>query len=159
MLAIKLALLISIANGAPLLAKRLMGSAGAQPIDGGRVLQDQQPLFGHTKTWRGLGASFCLTLLACAILALPWTLGVVVAFGAMAGDLFTSYYKRRLGFDSSSKCLGLDQIPESFLPAFLACVFFGFSWQAVIVATGVFVLGDILFSPLWYKLGWRSVPH
>jgi hypothetical protein len=43
----------ALANGAPLIAKRLFGSALAFPLDSGMTLEDGQPLFGHSKTIRG----------------------------------------------------------------------------------------------------------
>jgi hypothetical protein len=38
----------------------------------------------------------------------------------MAGDLFSSFLKRRLNLPPSSPALGLDQVPESLFPL-LAC--------------------------------------
>jgi CDP-archaeol synthase len=43
-----------------------------------------------------------------------------VAATAMAGDLLSSFVKRRFGLAPSSKATGLDQIPEALFPL-LAC--------------------------------------
>ena len=47
-------ILIALANGAPVFAKKVLGPLWAWPVDGGRVLRDGQPLFGHSKTIRGI---------------------------------------------------------------------------------------------------------
>ena len=46
------------------------------------------------------------------IVGLAWTIGLVVGTTAMAGDLFSSFLKRRLDLPPSSKATGLDQVPE-----------------------------------------------
>src|SRR5262249_24399228 len=48
---------------------------------------------------------------------LDWTVG---SGHLMAGDLFSSFLKRRIGLGPSSKATGLDQVPES-LFLLLAC--------------------------------------
>jgi hypothetical protein len=40
--------------------------------------------------------------------------------GAMIGDLFSSFLKRRLRMPPGSVAIGLDQIPEALLPALVA---------------------------------------
>ena len=113
---LKLLLMLFAANGAPVLATRVLDGHGAWPVDGGRHWCDGRPLFGPSKTWRGL----VMALLAAGSLAplLGWPVGVGLAIGvgAMAGDLLSSFVKRRLGRPSSSQALGIDQIPEALLP-------------------------------------------
>src|SRR6478752_380374 len=53
-------ILISAANGAPVLFARLLRARFAHPIDGGIVLRDGHPLLGRSKTWRGLAAAVLL---------------------------------------------------------------------------------------------------
>ena len=60
--------------------------------------------------------SVALTTIAAPLIGLGWEVGFVVAIGAMIGDLFSSFVKRRLGMSSSSKFTGLDQIPEALIP-------------------------------------------
>ena len=77
----------------------------------------------------------------------------------MVGDLFSSFLKRRLGFASADQAIGLDHIPESLLPL-LACAFFlPLNLFDVLVATLIFVVGALLFSPLLFKLGIRDRPY
>ena len=112
----KLVPLIVVANGVPVLAKRALGTRLDRPLDGGTVLADGRRPFGPTKTIRGVALSLLATPLAAELLGLPWKVGALVAGAAIAGDLFSSFMKRRLGLPPSSMAIGLDQIPESLLP-------------------------------------------
>ena len=113
-------ILISAANGAPVLFARLLGTRFARPIDGGVVLRDGHPLLGRSKTWRGVAAAILLAACVAVLMSLPWQLGALAAASAMAGDCLSSFVKRRFGLEPSSMTLGLDQVPESLLPA-VAC--------------------------------------
>src|SRR5208282_506194 len=75
-------ILISAANGAPVLFARLLGTRFARPIDGGIVLGDRHPLLGRSKTWRGLAAAVVLTACAAVLIDLPWQAGALT--GAFA---------------------------------------------------------------------------
>ncbi|MEX1033357.1 MAG: CDP-archaeol synthase [Cellvibrionaceae bacterium] len=159
MLTIQIALLLIVANGSPLLVGNLLGRIADRPIDADLCFVDGQPLLGATKTWRGLLSSLLLTSLCAWLLGLGWLAGLVVAGGAMLGDLISSFIKRRLGMASSTKAIGLDQLPEALIPALLVHFFFHYSWSTVIIATGVFVIADMLVSPLLFRWGLRREPH
>src|SRR5271166_5320197 len=60
---------ISAANSAPPLCKRLLGARLARAIDGGLTLRDGYPLLGSSKTWRGLIAAIVLRLAPRYLLA------------------------------------------------------------------------------------------
>jgi CDP-diglyceride synthetase len=113
-------ILISAANGAPVLFARLLGTRFARPIDGGIVLRDGHPLLGRSKTWRGLAAAVVFTACAAVLISLPWQAGALAGASAVAGDCLSSFVKRRFGLEPSSMTLGLDQVPESLFPA-VAC--------------------------------------
>ena len=116
LLVLKLLVLLAVANGTPVLAKSLLGDRLARPLDGGAILGDGRPLFGPSKTILGVVLALIATPLAAALMGLSWQLGVVLAALAVAGDLLSSFVKRRMGLASSSMAIGLDQIPESLLP-------------------------------------------
>ena len=116
-------ILICAANGAPVLFARLLGTRFARPIDGGIVLRDGHPLLGRSKTWRGLAAAVVLAACAAVLIGLPWQAGALIGASAMAGDCLSSFVKRRLALEASSMSLGLDQVPESLLPAVASSVF------------------------------------
>jgi hypothetical protein len=112
--------LLTLANGTPVITKKILGDRFASPIDGGAKFIDGRPLFGSSKTFRGVFLSILVTS-ACAPLVGPsWRIGTLVASVAMAGDLFSSFLKRRMNLPAGGKATGLDQIPESLFPL-LAC--------------------------------------
>lgn len=135
-------LLLVVANGAPILGKRLLGTRFAWPLDGGARFLDHYPLFGPTKTIRGVTLSVAATALAAAVLGLPWQTGALFAAWAMAGDLASSFLKRRLGLPPSSAAVGLDQVPESLLPLFALRRELGLGgWEVAALTTAFFALG------------------
>jgi CDP-2,3-bis-(O-geranylgeranyl)-sn-glycerol synthase len=153
-LTIEVLLLVVLANGAPVMAcLALPGCLGA-PVDGGRVLADGRPVFGPTKTWRGLLAALVLTPIAALALGLAWTVGVVVAAGAMLGDLAVSFVKRRLGLAPSTRVLGLDEVPEALVPALLVGPQLGLAALDVVLIVLGFVLVNRVLGPLAGR--WRA---
>ena len=159
MLELKLLLLVIVANIAPVLARNVLGGLWARPIDGGLVLGDGQPLFGPSKTWRGLAAALLLTAVAALLLRLPFGFGLLIATVSMLGDLLSSFIKRRLGRASSSQFLGLDQIPEALLPLIVGRLWLDYSWLTVIVISLLFMLLEMLSSPILFRLGIRRRPY
>ena len=53
-LIIKLLMLLAVANGTPVAAKLMLGDTLVYPLDAGVRLPDGQPLFGRSKTVRGI---------------------------------------------------------------------------------------------------------
>jgi len=51
-------------------------------------LADGQPLFGDSKTIRGVVLSIIVTTLGAPLIGVDWTIGVAIAATAMIGDLF-----------------------------------------------------------------------
>ncbi|MFO1058717.1 MAG: CDP-archaeol synthase [Dongiaceae bacterium] len=156
---LEILLLLTLANGTPVIAARLLGSRFAWPLDGGLVLPDGRPLLGRSKTLRGLVLALAATAAGAALLGLGWRLGLAVGALAMAGDLLSSFVKRRLGLASSSQALGLDQVPESLLPLLACRVLLGLGWLDVAVLVGVFLVGELLVSRLLYRLHIRDRPY
>ena len=144
---IRMVILLLLANGAPVLAAYVFGDRLLAPIDGGRVLPDGRPLFGISKTWRGVICSIVLSALGGAWLLHSMALGVLIGLGAMAGDLFSSFLKRRLGKPSGSLLIGLDQVPESLIPGLLVASELGLSPQILLWSV-------IWFSGLELLLSW-----
>lgn len=155
----KLLILITIANGAPVIAQRIWGETGSQPIDFGTLWYDQRPVFGASKTFRGLIWSLATTSAAAPLLRLDWKLGLAVGAAAMAGDLLSSFTKRRLGLAASARATGLDQIPESVIPALLCAHQLDLSWLDVLLVTCAFSVGEVIFSRMLYRLHIRRRPY
>ena len=150
---------LAVANGTPIIVEKILGKFLAFPIDGGATYSDGKPLFGSSKTLRGLALSIVATTAVAPLIGLSWKVGTLVALVAMIGDLFSSFLKRRMGLAPSCQAIGLDQIPESLLPL-LACWFFlPLSIVDVVVATMIFFVGELLLSRVLFKLGIRNRPY
>jgi hypothetical protein len=156
---LQLIVLLTLANTTPVVAKKIFGERFAWPLDGGIKFLDGRPLLGAAKTVRGVALSVLVTAAAAPLIGLDARIGAVVAAAAMAGDLLSSFAKRRLNLPPSSRATGLDQIPESLFPL-LACREM-LSLSAADVATGVavFFLGAVIFSRLLYRLHMRDRPY
>jgi hypothetical protein len=151
--------LLALANGAPLIAKRLFGSALAFPLDSGMTLDDGQPLFGHSKTIRGIALSIAVTTLGAPWTGLPSTAGLLVSAIAMIGDLLSSFAKRRMKLVPGSMALALDQIPESLLPATAARWVLPVSVLDIVAVTGLFFVGELVASRALFALNIRDRPY
>jgi CDP-2,3-bis-(O-geranylgeranyl)-sn-glycerol synthase len=77
----------------------------------------------------------------------------------MVGDLFSSFFKRRLNMPSSSRASGLDQIPESLFPALACRNFLGLTPADIVVCVVVFFVGEVVLSRLLYAFRLRDRPY
>jgi CDP-diglyceride synthetase len=159
LLLLTLLLLLAAANGTPVLAKALLGDRLARPLDGGAVFVDGRPLFGPSKTIRGIVLSLLATPLAALLMGLSWQLGVVVAALALAGDLLSSFVKRRIGLASSSMAIGLDQIPEALFPLLGAALFMPLGLANIFVGVALFFVGELILSRILFHLNLRDRPY
>jgi CDP-archaeol synthase len=152
-------ILIVVANGGPVLLARMLGRRFADPIDGGALLRDGHPILGRSKTWRGLAAAIVLAACVAVLIGLPWQAGALIGASAMAGDCLSSFVKRRLALEPSSMALGLDQVPESLLPAVASGVFLPLAFGDIVAIVLVFSLGELAISRLLYAVGLRDRPY
>ena len=113
-------ILLSLANGSPVIAKRIFGDNYATPVDGNAGFFDGRPLIGPSKTIRGIVISLLVTALGAVLLGLQFWLGLLVASTAMAGDLLSSFLKRRLDLAASSKAPDSIRFRNHFFPCLLA---------------------------------------
>ncbi len=148
-----LLMLIIIANGAPVLARLLLGSKFNAAIDGGAVLVDNSPLFGASKTWRGVFAALLATTMCALFFGYSAAIGMQIAIFAVSGDLLSSFIKRRLSLQPSSKAPLLDQIPESLFPALMMMDLFDLQLFAVAVLVTSFTIIDLIVT--YYLYHWR----
>lgn len=151
--------LLAIANGAPILACRVLGDRFSQPIDGGITLPDGRQLFGPSKTIRGLVAALAATALLAPAIGVPWTSALTIAAASLAGDLLSSFAKRRLGLTPSSRCTGLDQIPEALIPAVTGITLLGLGVYDAVLVVVLFFAGAVILSRVLFKLNIRQHPY
>ena len=151
--------LIAAANTAPLLATRLLGDKLAYPVDANRTFCDGAPVLGRAKTVRGVLVGVAAPALLALLVGHALWQGAAIGAAAMVGDVSSSFVKRRLALAPSSRAIGLDHVPESLLPAWLARGWFGLGAAEVAVLVVVFVAGALLLSKLFYRLGLRERPY
>jgi len=150
--------LVLIANGAPILGTVVFRSSFDHPLDNRRTFGDGRPLFGESKSWRGIVLALLLTPLASILLGLGWLLGSVVAVFAMLGDLFSSFIKRRIGMPSSSMALGLDQVPEALFPLLAAHLLVDMTMQQTGLLVLLFFVLELVLSRILYWMHIRNQP-
>ncbi len=152
-------ILISTANGAPIIANKLFGKRFAQPVDGGMLLPDRRPLFGSSKTWRGLIVAVVCTAALAPLLGLSVMLGVWFGVLSISADLLASFTKRRLGFAPSSCVRLLDVFPEALLPTVVLHSALGLEKWDILLTVLIFFVLEASLSPLLFRLHVRNRPY
>ena len=76
---LQLLILLMLANGTPVVAKKFLGERFTYPLDGGVVFVDGRPLFGRSKTIRGVVLAVLVTTAGAPMIGLEWGIGVLVA--------------------------------------------------------------------------------
>ncbi|MCI4353454.1 MAG: CDP-archaeol synthase [Thermoplasmata archaeon] len=155
-------------------------------MDLGRNWSDGRRILGGSKTWSGFlfgtFAALPIALLqAWLILIAPPNLQLVphygstvaaaipVAFlltgGALAGDAIGSFLKRRLGYTSGERVLGLDQFPFVLVPIGLGLVLYPaifvptfLSVEALLWVLLLTVVLHFGFNWIGFRIGTKKVP-
>lgn len=133
-----------VANATPVPFAKVLKKT--TPIDGGRFAWDGRRVLGDGKSWEGLFSGVAGGTLIGVILYLAGNLGrfrsisepMVLSVGAMIGDIFGSFIKRRIGLKRGELAPGLDQlgfliialivsaaiygVPDWFDPMIFACI-------------------------------------
>lgn len=156
---LQLLVLMTLANGTPIVAKKIFGPRFSFPLDAGVIFFDGRPLFGHSKTIRGTAVSILVTTASAPLVGLDLTIGAIVAGAAMAGDLFSSFVKRRLNLPPSSQALGLDQVPESLFPMLACRDALSLTIADIALGVGIFFIGALILSRLLFRARLRDEPY
>lgn len=154
-----LLLLLIVANGAPIVVNRIMGTTWDFPLDAGARFFDGRPLLGASKTLRGLCSAIAATALVAPLVGFSALQGASLAALSMLGDALSSFLKRRLGMAPSSMALGLDQIPESLVPLWFLRAGLGLEAWDVARLTAMFLVADLLLSRILFRLRIRKKPY
>jgi CDP-2,3-bis-(O-geranylgeranyl)-sn-glycerol synthase len=136
---------------------------GGRPVDGGRTFRDGKRIFGDGKTWRGLFLGILAGILIGSVqiglreyfslLSLPeltYPVVVILAAGALLGDLVKSFFKRRLGKERGAEWLIVDQY-DFVIGAFVLLLLLQYEW-VVATITPVIVLWIIIMTPLLHRV-------
>lgn len=155
----KVLILLGVANGTPIIAKKLLGSRFSTPLDGGLRWFDGRPLLGGSKTIRGLVLSIACTTAAAPLLGFDAVIGAGLASASLLGDLASSFTKRRLGMPPHSQALGLDQIPEALLPLILLRQPLAIGYLDITILVVLFIVLELVLSRILYRLRIRDRPY
>ncbi|MEM4703805.1 MAG: CDP-2,3-bis-(O-geranylgeranyl)-sn-glycerol synthase [Candidatus Bathyarchaeia archaeon] len=146
------------ANAVPVIA------GGGHPLDFGKKFVDGKPIFGKNKTFQGFFAGLAVgTLVGLAesmIFNYSLWLGFLLSLGALCGDLFGAFLKRRLDLQPGSPLPVVDQVDFVVgailfsLPASLPFL----SWPLVLTALVLTPPIHLLTNFAAYKLGLKSNP-
>jgi CDP-2,3-bis-(O-geranylgeranyl)-sn-glycerol synthase len=158
-LSTRLLFLLAVANGAPILAKRVFGTWWSTPLDGGWTFVDGRRLLGPSKTVRGFVIATAGAAVAAELLGLSFGVGALVGAFSMLGDALASFVKRRLNMASSDRATGLDQIPEALLPLLVVASGLGLSLLDVLLITLVFFVLEMPLARLFFALRLRDRPY
>ena len=156
---LKILFLLLTANGTPILAKRALGGYWATPLDAGKVFFDSQPILGVGKTWRGLLIGIAVTALVATILGFTWQIGALFGALSLAGDIISSFIKRRIKIQTSGKALCLDQIPEALLPLWVLREPLNLELWSIVTIVIFFIIGELILSKVLFKAGIRDHPY
>jgi CDP-2,3-bis-(O-geranylgeranyl)-sn-glycerol synthase len=144
------------ANAVPVLL------GGGRPIDDGKVFSDGRPIFGSHKTIRGFVSGLIVGTLVGYGLSLVTDysvlLGFAVSLGALLGDLFGAFVKRRLGYAPGASLPVADQL-DFVLGALLFALFVSPpSWQVAVVVLVITPPIHLLTNFVAYHLGIKKEP-
>ncbi|PKL59205.1 MAG: hypothetical protein CVV33_09030 [Methanomicrobiales archaeon HGW-Methanomicrobiales-4] len=150
---------------------------GGISIDGGRCWTDGRRILGDGKTFRGfIGGVLCgcfiggLQIIAQSnpfFSSLPVLSPLVVlllATGALVGDMVKSFFKRRAGIDRGGKWPVVDQydfVAGAFVFLLIGNPTFAFSTLSLPVIIAILIITPVLHrvvNIIGYKLGVKDVP-
>jgi CDP-diglyceride synthetase len=156
---LQLLILLMLANGTPVVTKKILGERFAYPLDCGVEFVDGRPLFGRSKTIRGVVLAVLVTMAGAPLIGLGWEIGVLVGSLAMAGDLLSSFLKRRMALAPSSRASGLDQLPEALFPLLACRNLLSLTIADIGAGVALFFIGELLLSRVLYAFRLRDRPY
>jgi CDP-2,3-bis-(O-geranylgeranyl)-sn-glycerol synthase len=149
---------LALANGTPVMAKKFSAVTSRIPSTAASAFLDGRPLFGHSKTVRGVVLAVLVTSAAAPLVGFGWRIGALIGSLAMAGDLFSSFVKRRLDLPPSSRASGLDQVPESLFPLLACRNLLALTIADIGACVVLFFIGEVVLSRVLYALHLRDRP-
>jgi CDP-2,3-bis-(O-geranylgeranyl)-sn-glycerol synthase len=139
---------------------------GGAPLDRRVRLWDNRRLFGEGKTIRGttvgilIGTIYRLVenlVLSKAILN-GLSLAFLLSFGAISGDLFGSFIKRRIGIESGESAPFLDQLDFAIGALFLASFVVAIPMETIIILLLITPIGHLGVNIMGFLLHRKEVP-
>jgi CDP-2,3-bis-(O-geranylgeranyl)-sn-glycerol synthase len=100
-----------------------------------------------------------VTTAGAPLIGLDWGIGALVGSLAMAGDLVSSFLKRRMALPPSSRASGLDQLPEALFPLLVCRNPLSLTIADIGVTAALFFIGEVLLSRVFYAFRLRDRPY
>ncbi|NTV41882.1 MAG: CDP-archaeol synthase [Syntrophobacteraceae bacterium] len=146
----KILLLLWTVNIVPPVLAYVMGDRWNQPLDLGRPFRDGKPLLGSHKTMRGVLGGSIGGACAAVFMGMPWWVGLIAGILSMAGDLLSSFLKRRLSLGSGASVPAVDQGFEGALPFLALAPYFSLDGSEVFSLLLAFSAGA--YAGSWFHL-------
>ena len=146
LISLKILTLLWLVNLAPPLLTVYLDERWNAPVDGGRPYRDGKPLFGPNKTWRGIVAAVVTSAAVGVLFGFSLLAGTTAGILAMAGDLASSFCKRRMGFKSGNTIPGFDQFFEGLCPLLFLAPQSGLDWGPAFFVLVFFCIGAFIGS-------------
>lgn len=148
-----------VANPTPVLVK------GKRPIDSGMMWIDGRRLLGDGKTWEGFIAGIIsgavIGFLLWRLLSIDLTIlhALLIALGALLGDIAGSFIKRRLSLPRGAPAPLLDQL-DFYVGAVAASILAGCSWtlNAFLVTAIIVIIIHVTANIAAYLVGLKKEP-
>ncbi len=142
-------------NTLPPLATMACNKRWDRPLDNGISWLDGRPLLGSHKTLRGLLTSLLGGTALFPLLGWSWQIALTASVLAMAGDLFSSFLKRRGHVSSGHDVLIFDHLLESLLPSLYLAFVLKMSWWHPLAVTSTFIILASYGARLWQAMIFR----
>ncbi|HEY4675456.1 MAG TPA: CDP-2,3-bis-(O-geranylgeranyl)-sn-glycerol synthase [Candidatus Bathyarchaeia archaeon] len=144
------------ANALPVLV------GGGLPLDFGKNFVDGKPLFGKNKTFRGfffgLAIGTAVGLLESWLFNYPILFGLLLSLGALLGDLFGAFVKRRLGIAPGGLLPVVDQVDFIVGALVFSLPLQIVSWELAVAVLIITPPIHVLTNFVAYKLGLKNNP-
>lgn len=126
-----------------------------------------KPVLGKNKTWRGLVVGTLIGVMVYLIQSRfitgleihdysSLTLGFLLAFGAVFGDLVKSFIKRQVGIPNGAKFIPFDQIDHPLMAMLLSLFIIDLSLQFFLIALALTFVLHILVNFISYSIKMRD---
>ncbi len=142
-------------NFLPPLFNLILGNRFNWPLDRDLLFIDHRPILGKNKTFRGILCSLLGGIAAFPLLGIVWWSAGLTALLAMAGDLLSSFIKRRFNISSGKTVAVLDQIFESLFPILYLRHLLQLTGQQMVAILICFVPVAYLGAWFWNYINYR----
>ena len=157
-----------LANMTPPIANKIQPlNQWKTPLDLGKTWRGKR-LLGDNKTWRGLVSGTVVGAISALIISRlntntvvtipPLYVGMLLGFGALAGDAIESFFKRQLGFKPGKPWFPFDQIDYIVGALLIIMPFVSLPLWAIITIIIVYFGLHLLTAYLGYLLKLKDGP-